>query len=77
MDLINEAIWGKPIDPNNPPPDPVYPDTEKMPHEVYNFLLDKCFDACILTFNNKSLLNSERDCLSACATSFKSNPYVY
>ena len=77
MDQINELIWGKPIDPNNPPPDPVYPENEKMPHEVYNFIVDRCSDACIEQFNNKSLLNSEKECLRACATSFKQNPYVY
>lgn len=25
MDSIKEFLYGKPIDPNNPPPDPVYP----------------------------------------------------
>ena len=24
-DAITELIWGKEIDPNNPPPDPIYP----------------------------------------------------
>ena len=52
-------------------------ENEKMPHEVYNFLLDSCFDACITTFDHKLLLHSEKECLSGCATSFKTNPYVY
>ena len=97
MDTIKEIIWGKPIDPLNPPPTPVFPgksitlgcnsnlhsslvqfiENEQMPHEVYNFLLDSCFDACISTFNHKLLLHSEKECLSSCATNFKQNPFVF
>ena len=52
-------------------------DEEKIPHEVYNFILDRCFDACVISFNHKSLLNSERECLTTCANNFKQNPNVY
>ena len=50
---------------------------EKMPHEVYNFMLERCFDACISTFNHKTLLNSERECLGGCVQHFKTNPKVF
>ena len=50
---------------------------EKMPHEVYNFILERCFDACISTFNHKTLINSERECLGSCVTTFKQNPKVF
>jgi len=32
---------------------------EKMPHEIYNFIIFKCFDACVSNFNNKTLDNQE------------------
>ena len=48
-----------------------------MPHEVYNMLLDRCFDACVSTFNHKSLLNSEKTCLEQCATNFKAAPNLF
>ena len=52
-------------------------ENEKMPHEVYNFVMDRCFDACITSFNHKLLLNSEKECLEHCAYGFKANPLVY
>ena len=49
-----------------------------MPHEVYNMVLSRCFDACILNFNHKLLLKSEKECLQHCTQSLKTNgPDVY
>ena len=49
-----------------------------MPHEIYSFVIERCFDACVgVNFAHKHLLNSEKECLGTCAGSFKQNPYVY
>ncbi len=32
---------------------------QKMPHEIYNWIIFKCFDTCISNFENKTLDNNE------------------
>lgn len=48
-----------------------------MPHEVYNFVLERCFDACIVDLKHKSLGRAETECLNSCANNLKQNPVVY
>lgn len=35
-DFAEELIWGKKIDPNNPPPDPIYPGKSLSPRKEGN-----------------------------------------
>ncbi len=49
-------------------------ESEIMPHEVYNFIIFKCFDACVANFNNKVLDTNEKTCVSECITNIRSAP---
>ena len=53
------------------------PDQEKFPLEIYNMILFKCFDACIINFENKTLDNSEQHCVDECALNLKEGPLAY
>ena len=43
MEQIKELIYGKPIDPNNPPPDPVYPGKKIILREAVIANSDNCY----------------------------------
>jgi hypothetical protein len=38
------------------PPVPLTEEHMKIPHEMYNWITFKCFDACIGTFRDKKLI---------------------
>ncbi len=38
----------------------------KFPHEVYHYIMFKCFDACIGNFDNKHLDSNEGSCVEDC-----------
>ena len=48
-----------------------------MPHEMYNFIVDRCFDCCVGPFNHKHLLKSEKECVDKCAMHLKNLPLQY
>ena len=50
---------------------------QKFPHEVYNMIIFKCFDACILAFDNKTLDSQEQHCVDECAMNVKESPNAY
>ena len=41
------------------PPVPLTEEHLKMPHEMYNWVVFKCFDACVGTFRDKKLVINE------------------
>ena len=53
------------------------PELEHFPHEVYNMILFKCFDACIARFDNKTLDYSEQQCVEECANNLKEPAHAY
>ena len=59
------------------PPISVTEEHMKMPHEMYNWIVFKCFDACIGTFRDKRLISTEMACLTECVESLKSNPQSF
>jgi hypothetical protein len=50
---------------------------EKIPHEMYNFILFRCFDTCVTTFNNKTIDNTEKNCVEECVNNLKEAPLNY
>jgi hypothetical protein len=48
-----------------------------MPHEIYNFILFRCFDACITNFANKMIDNTEKHCVEECTSNLKEAPFNY
>lgn len=50
---------------------------DQIPHELYNFIVFKCFDACIGNFENKTLDNQEHHCVEECVTNLKEPPHLY
>ena len=39
---------------------------EQIPHSVYKSIIFRCFDACVLSFDNKTLDNQEHHCVEEC-----------
>lgn len=64
----------KPADQSTPPPVYIPHEEEIMPYEVYNFIIFKCFDACVANFNNKVLDVNERNCVGECIANIKNAP---
>jgi len=48
-----------------------------MPHELKNYIIERCFDACIGDFNDKNLLPNEVSCMENCANHLKTIPHAY
>ena len=45
-----------------------------MPHEVYTWMVDRCFDCYVGEFNHKNLLKSESECVDKCVMHIKNLP---
>jgi hypothetical protein len=48
-----------------------------MPNELKNYIIERCFDACIGDFNDKNLLPNEVSCMQNCANHLKTIPHAY
>ena len=57
-------------------PSPLAPEY-RMPDEVKNYIVERCFDACIGEFTDKRLLKTESHCMEECATNLKKLPLAY
>lgn len=53
------------------------PPEEQIPHQTYNMILFRCFDACILAFDNKTLDNQESHCVEECVQALKDPPQLF
>lgn len=49
----------------------------KMPYDLYNYILFKCFDACIGNFSNKTIDVNEKKCVDECVYNLKEAPMAY
>lgn len=48
-----------------------------MPHEAKNFIIHRCFDACIYDYKDKTLLITEKTCMEECTNNLKVLPRGY
>ena len=55
----------------------MYPEEQKMPHEMYNWIVDRCFDCCVGTFDHKHLIKGEKECIDKCVHNLKNLPLHY
>lgn len=49
----------------------------RIPHEIYNYIVFKCFDSCVTNFDNKVLDTTEHHCVQECTTNLKEPPTVF
>ena len=49
----------------------------EMPFVTYNWLLFKCFDACVRDFDNKTIDAQESKCVEECAGNLKDAPEIF
>ena len=48
-----------------------------MPYATYNWILFKCFDACIKDFDNKIIDVQESKCATECTDNLKDAPEIF
>ena len=49
----------------------------RMPFATYNWILFKCFDTCIVDFDNKILDAAEGKCVDECTSNLKDAPEIF
>ena len=74
FETLKKLLMG---DPNAPRIEVIYPEEQKMPHEMYNFIVDRCFDCCVGTFDHKHLIKGEKECIEKCVHNLKNLPLHY